>query len=207
MTGFLSWSTATYGVLACALAVLIAVYFTLAPGRVRLAAARRRPMAGPTVSTLTQATGGVTTLIDRLLRRSNTEVHVAVLERAGVTKRLQDFVLLVVAADLVAAAVGLVLAGPVLGSGAGAGGPARRPGRPRRDGRPSTGSVRRPVGRLAPADREQPARWSQPAPGPRLGGPRGRATHLGGVRPNHQRDSCGPATQRLAGRDGGPDAE
>jgi tight adherence protein B len=114
MTEFLTWSTATYGVLACALAMLIAVYFTLAPGRVRLAAARRRPMAGPTVSTLTQATGEVTTLIDKLLRRSNTEVHVAVLERAGVTKRLQDFVLLVVAADLVAAAVGLVLVGPVL---------------------------------------------------------------------------------------------
>ena len=114
MTEILSWSTATYGVLACALGVLIAVYFTLAPGRVRLAAARRRPTVGPTVSTLTQATGGVTTLIDRLLRRGNTGVHVAVLERAGVTKRLQDFVLLVVAADLVAAAAGLVLAGPIL---------------------------------------------------------------------------------------------
>jgi len=114
MTEFLSWSTATYGVAACALAALIAMYLILAPGRVRLAATRRRPMVGPTVSTLTQATGGVTTLIDRLLRRGNTEVHVAVLERAGVTKRLQDFVLLVMAAGLVAAAAGLVLSGPIL---------------------------------------------------------------------------------------------
>ena len=114
MTGFLGWSTATYGVLACALAVLLAVYITLAPGQVRLAPARRRPMVGPTVSPLTQAAGGVTTLIATLLRRGNSDVHIAVLERAGVTKRLQDFVLLVVVAALVAAAAGLVLAGPIL---------------------------------------------------------------------------------------------
>jgi len=114
MTKFLTWSTATYGIVACALAVLIAVYCTFAPGQLRLAPARRRPMARPSVSALTRAAGGATTLIDTLLRRGNTDVHIAVLERAGVTKRLQDFVLLVGVAALVAAAVGLVLVGPGL---------------------------------------------------------------------------------------------
>jgi tight adherence protein B len=109
-----TWSSATYGVLACASAVLVAVYLVLAPGRVRLAPARRRPVVGPAVSPLSQATARVTALIDTLLRRSNAEVHVAVLERAGVTMRLQDFVLLVVAAALAAAAGGLVLVGPLL---------------------------------------------------------------------------------------------
>ena len=115
MTRFLVSPTATYGVIACALAVLIAVYFALAPGRVRLAPERRRPAVAPTESQLTQAAGRVTTLIEALLRRSNTGVHVAVLERAGVTMRLQDFVLFNFAAALVAAAAGLVLVGPILG--------------------------------------------------------------------------------------------
>jgi len=114
MTGSTWSSPATYGVLACALAGLIAVYLVLAPGRVRLAPARRRPVVGPAVSPLAQAAARVTALIDTLLRRSNTELHVAVLERAGVTMRLQDFVLLVVAAALAAAAGGLVLVGPLL---------------------------------------------------------------------------------------------
>jgi tight adherence protein B len=107
---------ATYGVIACALAILTAVYFLLAPGRVRLAAERRRPAVAPTGSALVQATGKATTLIDTLLRRrGNTDVQIAVLERAGVAMRLQDFVLLVMAAALVAAAAGVLLVGPLLG--------------------------------------------------------------------------------------------
>jgi tight adherence protein B len=103
-------------VIACALAILTAVYFLLAPGRVRLAAERRRPAVAPAGSALAQATGRATTLIDKLLRRrGNTDVHIAVLERAGVGMRLQDFVLLVMAAALVAAAAGLLLVGPLLG--------------------------------------------------------------------------------------------
>jgi len=113
MTGSAWSSAATYGILACASAGLIAVYLVLAPGRVRLAPARRRPTVGPAVSPLTQATARVTALIDTLLRRSNTGFHIAVLERAGVTMRIQDFVLLVVAAALAVAAGGLVLVGPL----------------------------------------------------------------------------------------------
>lgn len=115
MTRFLVSPTATYGVIACSLAVLIAVYVMLAPGRVRLAPERRRPTVAPAESQLTQAAGRVTKLIDMLIRRSNTSVHVAVLERAGVTMRLQDFVLIILAASLVAAAAGVVLVGPILG--------------------------------------------------------------------------------------------
>ena len=115
MTGFPISSAAGYGVIACALAVLIAVYLALAPGRVRLAPARRRPAGAPTVSPLTQAAEWATTLIDSVLRRRDTGRYSDALETAGVKMRLQDFVLLMVAAALVAAAAGLILAGPMIG--------------------------------------------------------------------------------------------
>ena len=115
MTWFSISSTATYGVVACALAVLIAVYLLIAPGRMRLPRARRRPADTPTTGPLTQATGAVTTLIETLLQRTNQGAHLAVLDRAGVTMRLQDFVLLVAAAALVAGAAGLALVGPLVG--------------------------------------------------------------------------------------------
>jgi tight adherence protein B len=106
--------TAALGVAACALAMLIAAFLVLTPGPIRLAVARRRPAATPTVSPLTQATMRATTLIETLLRRTDEGTHVAVLERAGVTMRLQDVALLVAAATLVAAAAGLTLAGPLV---------------------------------------------------------------------------------------------
>jgi tight adherence protein B len=108
-------SAALYGVLACALAVLIAVYLVLAPGPLRLASARRRPAGTPVVSPLARAAGGATSLIDKLLRRTNKGVHTAVLERAGVTMRIQDFVLLLMAGVLVAEAVGIALGGKISG--------------------------------------------------------------------------------------------
>jgi tight adherence protein B len=58
----------------------------------------------------------MTGIIDKQLRRSaDVGARVAALERAGITMRLQDFVLLVIAGSLVAAALGVVLAGPLLG--------------------------------------------------------------------------------------------
>ena len=90
MTGLSISPTATYGVVACALAVLIAAYLVLSPGPLRLPVSRRRPLRTRIVSPLAQATGRATALIDKLLRRTNKGVHVAVLERAGVTMRLQD---------------------------------------------------------------------------------------------------------------------
>lgn len=115
MTSFPIPSMALYGVGACALAVLIGVYLLLSPGQLRLAPERRRPAGTPTVSSLTRATGRATTLIDRLLRRTNRGVHTAVLERAGVTMRIQDFVLLLMAGVLVAEAVGIALGGKLSG--------------------------------------------------------------------------------------------
>lgn len=109
------WSPAIYGVIACTLAVLIAVYLVLAPGPMRLAPARRRPAGAPTVSALTRAAERATTLIDTLLRRRDPSRYRDALETAGVKMRLQDFVLLTGAAALGAAAVGLVLAGPLIG--------------------------------------------------------------------------------------------
>jgi tight adherence protein B len=106
---------ATYAVVACALAVLIAVYLIVSPGRKRLPLTRRRPAGTPVVSPLTRAAGRVTTQIDTLLRRTNRGFHFAVLERAGVTMRLQDFVLLMTAAALVAGAAGLAFSGPGIG--------------------------------------------------------------------------------------------
>jgi tight adherence protein B len=108
-------SLATYGVAACALGVLIGAYLILAPGRVRLAPARRRPAGAPTVSPLTQAAQRASTLIETLLRRRSRGGDTAVLERAGVTMPLPDFVLLVGVAVVVAAAAGLILAGPMVG--------------------------------------------------------------------------------------------
>lgn len=115
MTSFSLSSIATYGIAACALAVLIAVYLILAPRPMRLSQARRRPAGTPVVRPLTRAAGRVTGLIDTLLRRTNKKVHTAVLEQAGVAMRLQDVALLVAAAALVVAAAGLALGEPTLG--------------------------------------------------------------------------------------------
>ena len=115
MTNFPISSMALYGVAACALAVLIGVYLLISPGAMRLSPERRRPAGTPTVSGLTRVAGQATTLIDRLLRRTNKGVHTAVLERAGVTMRIQDFVLLLMAGVLVAEAVGIALGGKISG--------------------------------------------------------------------------------------------
>ena len=101
---------------ACALAVLIGIFAVLAPGPSTLPLARRRPaiIGGP--SRLTRSTNLATDVIDRVIRRrADVDVHTAMLERAGVKVRLQDFVLLVIAGSLVAGAAGFVLSGPLLG--------------------------------------------------------------------------------------------
>jgi tight adherence protein B len=91
------------------------VYLVLSPGPLRLPVARRRPARTRTVSPLAEATGRATALIEKLLRRTNKGAHVAVLERAGVTMRLQDLVLLLVAGALVAEAAGIALGGKLPG--------------------------------------------------------------------------------------------
>jgi tight adherence protein B len=106
---------AAYGVLGCGLALFFVVYVLLAPKPERLPIERRRPYASSRVSPLTTATRVLTEIVDRVLQRSHSEIHDAVLERAGVTMKLQDLVVLIGAGSLVAAAAGVVLSGPLAG--------------------------------------------------------------------------------------------
>lgn len=81
------------GVVACSLALLVVGYVLLAPAPYRLPLERRRPHEERT-SALGAVANRAATVVDAVLRRrSDAEVHVAVLERAGVGMRLQDVVL------------------------------------------------------------------------------------------------------------------
>jgi tight adherence protein B len=111
-----SQSSLLVGVIACSLAVLIGVYLVATPAPFRLAAARRRPTSTPKGSAVSVAAERAAALIDRILRRRrDTEVHVAVLERAGVTMRLQDFALLMVISGVVLVVGGLLLEEALIG--------------------------------------------------------------------------------------------
>ena len=115
-----SGESLTYGVAIISLALLAAFYLVLSPGPVRLPPERRRPPVTPGPSSLSGAATTMTGIIDKLLRRrGNVGARAAALEQAGITMRLQDFVLMVIAGTLVAAALGVVLAGPLLGLGLG----------------------------------------------------------------------------------------
>ena len=106
----------TAGVTAVGLALLTALYLVLSPRPVRLPLKRRRPLTPAGPGSLTGATTTATGLLDKLLRRrGNVGARIAALEKAGITMRLQDVALLVIAAALVAAAAGVILAGPLLG--------------------------------------------------------------------------------------------
>jgi tight adherence protein B len=108
--------TLSFGVGLIALAMLMACYLVLSPGAVRIPLERRRPPAPAGQSSLSGAATTMTGIIDKQLRRrADVGARIAALERAGITMRLQDFVLLVIAGSLVAAALGVVLAGPLLG--------------------------------------------------------------------------------------------
>jgi tight adherence protein B len=106
----------SYGVAFFSVALLTAFYLVLSPGPVRIPLERRRPPIPAGQSSLSGATTTMTGIIDKQLRRrSNVGARIAALERAGIRMRLQDFVLLVIAGSLVAAALGVLLAGPLLG--------------------------------------------------------------------------------------------
>jgi tight adherence protein B len=116
VTNFLGSSSAMVtGVVACALALLIGVYLVATPAPFRIPLERRRPDA-PHVSRLTGMAQAAAALIDRVLRRRrDADVHVAVLERAGVKVALQDFILVMLVATVVASLAGSVLVAPALG--------------------------------------------------------------------------------------------
>jgi tight adherence protein B len=106
----------SYGIAATGLALLTAFYLVLSPGPVRIPLERRRPLTPAGPSTLSGAATTMTGVVDKLLRRrGNVGARIAALEQAGITMRLQDFALLVMAGALAAGALGVVLAGPLLG--------------------------------------------------------------------------------------------
>lgn len=115
MRQFLTSSEAMIiGVVACSLVLPIAAYLLLAPGPVSISQERRRPGAVRPAGVLAGAAATVTNLTDKLLRRrGNLDAHVAVLERAGVKMGLQEVAVLVMVGSVVAAAVGMLLVGPV----------------------------------------------------------------------------------------------
>jgi tight adherence protein B len=96
----------------CVLAIAILVYLLISKGPTRLALSRRRPGSAPAPSLLTRATNVATSIIDKFLRkRGSTSSTEALLELAGVKMRPQDFFLILLAAMLVASAVGALLVG------------------------------------------------------------------------------------------------
>ncbi|MFH5824274.1 type II secretion system F family protein [Georgenia sp. AZ-5] len=101
------------GALVAGLAV--AVYLLLGPRRAKLPLARRRLGAAPEPGLLAGAAAFTTDAAARALRRRAPGAGVALLERAGVKSRPQDLLVLLVIGALVAAAVGTVLGGPLLG--------------------------------------------------------------------------------------------
>jgi tight adherence protein B len=103
------------GLTGCLAAVAVLTYLALSPRPLRLPAERRRPDVVEGPSALTAATQATSSAIGRVLhRREKAAPLAAALEGAGLTTRPQDFVLMVGAAALVAAAAGLLLAGPLL---------------------------------------------------------------------------------------------
>ncbi|MCW2802453.1 MAG: tight adherence protein [Propionibacteriaceae bacterium] len=95
--------------------LLILCYLILGPRPVRLAIERRRPGVAAKPGHLASATTSATAALDKIIRRRKGDAGAAALEMAGLSVRAQDFTLFLVAGVLAAAAVGVVVGGPVLG--------------------------------------------------------------------------------------------
>jgi len=102
----------SYGVAITSLGLLAAFYLVLSPGPARLPVERRRPSVPAGRSSLSGAATTMTGIIDKLMRRgADGGARTVSLEQAGLKMRPQDFVLLVIAGSLVAAAAGNLLLG------------------------------------------------------------------------------------------------
>jgi tight adherence protein B len=95
--------------------LLILTYLIFGPRQVRLALERRRPGVTAKPGHLASATTSATAAIDKIISRRSGNSGAAALEMAGLSVRAQDFALFVVAGVLAAAALGVVVGGPVLG--------------------------------------------------------------------------------------------
>jgi len=115
MTDGLTWPV-WVGLAACTGVLLAGTYALLAPRPARLPLERRRPGAADAASALTEATDAATSLIHSVLRHHGlTDRLEEALDRAGVRRRVQDVVLLVVTGMAVAGALGVLLSGVLLG--------------------------------------------------------------------------------------------
>jgi tight adherence protein B len=104
------------GAAACMVALLVLGYLAVGPRPVQLPAGRRRPGSAQAEGALSEATAAATSLIDRALRRRGRHgPGMAALDGAGIRMRLQDFALLVLVTTLALGAVGVLVAGPLLG--------------------------------------------------------------------------------------------
>jgi tight adherence protein B len=95
--------------------LLILCFLILGPRPVRLTLERRRPGVVAKPGHLASATTSATAALDKIIRRRKGDAGAAALEMAGLSVRAQDFTLFLVAGVLAAAAVGVVVGGPVLG--------------------------------------------------------------------------------------------
>jgi len=108
----------TGALLALCAAAFILLFVVLPAPRRRLSSHRRNPLSGEQSSRLAGTTDRVSGFLDQKLARTGwSPVRASALERAGVSMRQQDVVLLAVSAILVAAATGVLLAGPLLAIG------------------------------------------------------------------------------------------
>jgi tight adherence protein B len=102
------------GAAACMVALLVLGYLAAGPRPVRLPAGRRRPGSPEEEGALSGVAQAATSLMDRALRRRGRHgAGIAALEMAGIRMRLQDFAVLVLVAELVLGAVGVLVAGPL----------------------------------------------------------------------------------------------
>lgn len=106
---------ALLGVAACVLALVVGLVAVLEPGRVRLAADRRRPTTGASSGLLARGTHGLTARLDDMMSGHDLGTHTAVLDRAGSRTPLSTVAVAVAAGSLVAGLLGLLLGGWVVG--------------------------------------------------------------------------------------------
>lgn len=105
-------------VAACALAVALVTLAVAVPGPVRVPLSQLDPTRVAAAGRLTGATGGTTAAVERLLtRHSASAAFAGLLERAGVHRTPAEVVVLGAGAALAAAAVGVLVEGPLVAVG------------------------------------------------------------------------------------------
>jgi len=98
------------------LAILAVIYALLSPGRAKLSWQRRRPGATPEPTMLSRGASGLTDVVDTVIGRSGRgDSGAELLEQAGVRRRWQEFVALMIIAMVVAGMLGVLVQGIAVG--------------------------------------------------------------------------------------------